>query len=150
MQSTAALRIAMLDLLAADATTLAPAMDGNKVALVKAPFSPSENTVIGDLTLADFVGSTPLVCGTGTQPTGLDPFTNDNLCDIKSPAGGFRWETTDVTNLPQTIYGFALLSNDLSTLLACAVFTTPIVLTAVNQVVDGLSVQLRNPANTLV
>ena len=108
MQTTLAVREKAATLLAADATTLAPAADGNEIALVKAAFTPAESNVLADLTFADFDGSAPIVCGTGTQPTGLDPNTNDTLITIKPPAGGFRFATTGITNLPQTIYGFAL------------------------------------------
>ena len=50
------LRLFIADLLAADTTSgLSPASP-LKVALVKAPFVPSENLLAGDLTLATFTG----------------------------------------------------------------------------------------------
>lgn len=149
MQATATLREKMAQLLAADVATLAPAADANIVALVKAIFTPTEATVVGELDLADFDGSTPLACGTGTQPEGLDPLTADALITLKSPVGGWRWETTGVTNLPQTIYGFALLNDDGTVLLACERLTTPIVLNAVNQVLTLGAIGLRQLANSL-
>jgi hypothetical protein len=136
MQTTLALREKAAQLLAADATTLAPATDANKMVLCKANFPETEQVVVGDITPADFDGSTPLLAGTGTQSEGLDPITNAARITIKSPVGGWRWETTGITNLPQTIYGVALMSNDLSVVLAVERFDTPIVLTAVNQVID--------------
>lgn len=128
-------RLQLGELLAADATTLAP-VTGNKVALVMDPFTPEETMVPGSLTLATFDGSTPIVAGTGTQPAGLDPATGDQIITIKEPAGGFRWETSGVTNLPQTIYGYALLTNDLATLLAVATLPTPVTLQIAGQQIN--------------
>ncbi len=124
-----------MKLLAADATTLAP-VTANKIALVKAPFSPSGTTVLSDLVLADFDGSTPKSGVAGTQPEGVDPATGAVIIDISPGAGGWRWETTGLTNLPQTIYGFALIDDGATTYLAGALLATPIVLSAVNQRVD--------------
>lgn len=150
MQSTAALRQAMAILLAADTATLAQAANENIIALVKAAFNPSEDTIAADLTLADFDGSTPLDCALGTQPSGLDPNTNDVIISLEPAAGTFRFETTGVTNLPQTIYGFALLNAAGTTLWACEAFDDPITLTAVNQVIELEEVNLRQLANTLI
>lgn len=149
MQTTLAVREKAAQLLAADATTLAPATDANIVALVKAPFTPLESTVVGDLTLADFDGSTPLACGVGTQAEGLDPNNSDAIITLKAPVGGWRWETTGVTNLPQTIYGYALTNDDGSILLGCATLSTPLTLTAVNQVLDVGPITIRQLANSM-
>jgi len=149
MQATRALREKMAQLLAEDPDTLAPPADANVIALVMAEFTPSEGTVLGDLTLADFVTSTPLAVVVGTQPEGLDPNNADALITLSPPAGGFRWETTALTNLPQTIYGFALLNDALDTLLACEVLEEPVTLTAVNQVVELGAIGFRQIANSL-
>lgn len=149
MIPTLAIRNAAMDLLAADAATMAPPANANKMALVKAAITPSEDLEFADLTLADFDGSTPISAGLGTQPTALDPSTTDSVMDVKVPAGGFRWETTGVTNLPQTIFGYVLLDNGLTTLLAAAAFDTPVVLTAVGQRVEGLDATLTLVANSI-
>lgn len=149
MQSTRALREKMAQLLAADATTLAPAADANIVALVMAAFTPGEGMVVGDLTLATFDGSTPLAAGVGTQPEGLDPNTADAIITIKSPVGGWRWETTGVTNLPQTIFGYALLNDDGTVLLGADTLPDTITLTAVNQVIQLPDVSFREIAGCL-
>ena len=128
-----AIRLTVGSLVAADATYLAPAADANKIALVKASFTPDENLVIGDVTLADFDGSTPLLVGVGAQNVGLNPATGDQRITLKDPAGGFRWVTTGLTNLPQTIYGAILMNNAGTTLLAMEVFDTPLVLQEVGQ-----------------
>lgn len=122
-------------LLAADTTTLAPAT-ANKIALIKAPFTPQESLVVADLTLADFGGSTPIAGAAGAQAVAIDPATGDQIITIKDPAGGYRWVTTNLTNLPQTIYGYCLLDTTLATLLAVQTIPTPVGLTAVGQQVD--------------
>lgn len=149
MFSTRALRQQALKLLAADPTTLAPAADANQMALVMNEINPGEALTFADCTLATFDGSTPLLCGLGTQPTGSDPFTDAEVVSLKAPAGGFRWETTGTTNLPQTIYGYVLLNNAMDTLLAAARFDNPIVLTAADQVIEGLNATMQLAANTI-
>lgn len=149
MTPTLALREKAMQLLAADAATLAPATDANVIALVKAAFTPSEQLAAGDLDLADFDGSDPLEGVTGTQPESLDPQTNDSLVDISPPAGGYRWETTGITNLPQTIYGFALFNNDLSTILASELLDVPQVMTAINQSIVVPRPDLRQLAGSI-
>ena len=149
MFATKAIREQALKLLAADSTTLAPAALANMMALVMAPIAPSEALTFADLTLATFDGSTPIACGTGTQPTGEDPFSGAEVLSIKVPAGGFRWESTGVTNLPQTIYGYVLLDNALAVLLASAAFDAPITITAVDQVIESLNATMQLAANTI-
>lgn len=127
-----ALRLALGELLAADVATLAPVV-GNKIALIAANFDPGEDLVVGDLTLATFDGSTPLVLGSGVQPVGIDPATEDQRITMKDPAGGLRWEVTGTTDLPQNIFGFAMLDTTLADLLAVEAFDLPITLTEVGQ-----------------
>jgi hypothetical protein len=122
-------------LLAADTTTLAPAT-ANKIALVKAPFVPAEDLALGDLTLADFDGSTPIAGSTGAQPVAIDPATGDQIITIKDPLGAYRWVTSGITNLPQTIYGYALVDNAAAVLLATALLPVPVTLTAAGQQID--------------
>jgi len=130
-----AIRESLGALLAADTAWLAT-VTANKISLVMAAFTPSEDLVFADLTLATFDGSTALSAGTGEQQVGNDPLTNEQLVTIKEPAGGWRWETSGVTNLPQTIYGFALSDNTLATLLATALLDTPITLTEAGQEIN--------------
>jgi hypothetical protein len=113
--------------------------------LVKAAFAPAEDIAFAGLTYADFDGSTPIVCGTGTQPVGIDPATQDQKITIKAPAGGFRWETSGITNLPQTIYGYALVDNADAVLLAMALLPTPLLLTEI-----GDEINLGAPELTIV
>lgn len=148
MQATQAIRNAAMALLAADTATLAAA-SANKMALIMTNFTPSEQSVVTDFTLADFTGHNPISVTAGAQPEGLDPTTNDSVIDLSPPAGGFRWVTADAVNLPQTIYGYALLDNTLATVLACELLPTPVVLTAAAQVIDLGDTRLTLPANSI-
>jgi hypothetical protein len=149
MQSTLALRDKMATLLAADIATLAVAANPNMIVLIKAAFTPGENMPFGSLVPADFDGSSPLAVGLNAQPEALDPATSDSRITLKPPAGGWRWQTSGVTNLPQTIYGVALMVNDLSSYYASQLFPVPIVLTATDQVIDIGPLELLLPAGSL-
>lgn len=133
----------MVDLLAADTTSFANGVNADlpgHVILIKEAFTPSPD--IDPLALqaieADFTGYTTggISSSTGTQNTAMDPLTSDYLLQLKQPAGGFRWETTGTTNLPQTIYGYAVLDLDTPRCYWSALFDTPVVLTAQNQTVQ--------------
>lgn len=127
----------------ANAVPLDQATALNRVALIKAPFTPDENLAYADLTLADFDGSTVLTVALGAQQVGVDPISGQQLITILEPAGGWRWITTGVTSLPQTIYGFALFdSTGPGPLLAVELLPTPIDLTAVGQQINLGSVTL--------
>jgi len=131
-----AVRLKFGSLLAADATTLAPAMDANEVSLISENVALTENLVTADLTFATFTGSDALEAGTGEQQVGIDPQTLQQIITIKEPAGGWRWITTDAVNLPQTIYGYALTKTALGELLGVALFNTPITLTEAGQQIN--------------
>jgi hypothetical protein len=131
-------------LLAADATTLNPAAgDELEMVLLMADFAPAPNLVIGDLTLATFDGSGALSCAAGAPFVATDPLTGEKVITPREAAGGWRWETTGVTNLPQTIYGAALVSDDQATLFGVDHFDTPIVLTAADQEINLGTEQFR-------
>lgn len=142
-------RLQLGELLAADDTTLAPATDANKVALIASPFTPSENLVIGDLTLATFTGSTPLAGATGTQQVGVNPATGDQIITIKDPAGGYRWECSATPTAPETIYGFALMDNAGAVLLAVEAFDTPITISASGEEINLGTVKMTMVADPL-
>lgn len=149
MFASQALRDKAMALLAADASTLAPVANNIYLALVKGPFVPSEALAFADITLADFDGSTAIGVTLGTQPEALQPGTLDSVIDLSPPVGGFRWVTTGLTNLPQTIYGYVLLDHAKTTILASALFTSPIVLTIAGERVDDLATKLTLFANSV-
>jgi len=120
-------------LLGSDTTTLAPAANALKVLLLKANFTPDPGLVIGDLVEADFDGYAAILAALAALPESLDPATGDSLLTVGPPAGGFRWETTGLTNLPETIFGFALTNNGKTTLYGCELLTPPIILNGINQ-----------------
>lgn len=129
-------RLLLGTLLAADATSFAPAALANKVALIKAAFNGNEDLIATDLTRADFTGSGALGGVVGAQQTGLDPATGQQIITLIEPLGGWRWVTTNAANLPQTIFGYAVFDSTLATLLAVNVFLVPISLTASGQVIN--------------
>jgi hypothetical protein len=133
-----AVRLQLGVLLAADPTTLAPAGTGNKVAVIIAPFTPVETLVAADLTLATTNGLAAVVCATGTQAAGLDPVTGAQIITlIPGAAPGFYWLTSGTFPPSITVYGYALLDNAETTLLAVAPLNTPVVLTQTGQVLDA-------------
>lgn len=108
-----------------------------KVVPIKAPYTYTPNLVLADLTLADFDGSTP-IAQDAVPSTYTDPLTGDSVIALTAPAGGFQWVTSGVTNLPQTIYGYALTDAAGTTLVAVTdPLTTPIPLTATGQGIDA-------------
>lgn len=149
MNGVRALNQAMMTALAAQATTLAPATDANVIALVIASFSSSESTVLADLTLASGDGLDPIEGVTGTQLVGNNPATNQITITIKEPAGGWHWQLTGTPVAPITVYGYALLKNDLSVLYATAVLPTPVVVSTIGDIVDIGSSTLVLPIGAL-
>lgn len=132
-----AVRLRLGTLLAADATTLAPASDANMVALVVAPFTLSETLAIGDLTLASDHGLAPIACATGAQEVALLPSSFAQIITLKPGAtSGFRWVTSGSFPPSITIYGFALTDNGGTTLLAAQTLDAPVVVTDVGQQLD--------------
>jgi len=105
-----------------------------EIALVREPFSPGLALVYGDLTLANFTGSSQKTWDPGLWA--FDPATGLITFYPTTPAGGYQWETADTVNLPQTIYGYALLDQDSTTLYFSELLATPLELTAANQLIS--------------
>lgn len=123
-------------LLATDTTTLDQATDALKVTLIMANFTPGPDTDIGSLTVATFTGSGAKLAGTGAAQNFRDPSTGQQVVQLKEPAGGWHWQATDAVNLPQTIYGFVVTSNDLSETFGSYKFPVPIQLLSAGDGVD--------------
>jgi hypothetical protein len=141
MQPARALWEQISTLLSADTTYLANAA-AMKVALVKATFVPGLDTVLANLTLAAFTGSTPLSCGTGTQLVFYDPLTNTRVIEVKAPAGGFHWACTVTPAPAETIYGIALTDNAGAVLIGTMLLPTPITISAAGQGLDVANIRL--------
>lgn len=144
-----ALRLKLGTALAADSTSLAPAVTANEIKLYKEDFTPDESLVAGDMVEADFDGYAAIVGATGSQQTGIDPVTGEQIVTIKEPLGGWRFITTGVTNLPMTIYGFGLQITGGGALLAVERLATPVTLTESGQEVNLGTCKLRFVLNPM-
>lgn len=121
-------------LLGADSITLSKSSGGvNKILLIKEPFTPASNLDPTTLTEADFDGYAAREVLTGGLPQSIDPATGDSLITAPPDTTPYLWETTGVTNLPQTIYGFVLTNIDKTVLYGSALLPANVTLTAVNQ-----------------
>lgn len=144
MLPVTSIRQAIADLLAADTTTFAQAVTAVKLALVKNDFTEDENLVMGDFTKADFDGYADIAGVLGAQQVGIDPNTNEFVLTIKEPAGGWRWECTGGTGLPQSIYGFICFAPGGSGVLLCMKrFDEAIAITASGQYIDIGNAEVR-------
>lgn len=131
-----ALRLKFGTLLAADAATLAPAADANVMVLFMNDIQVNEDLVAADLTEADFTGYAEIAGAVGGQQVGVDPVTGDQVITILAPAGGYRWECTGAPAEPQPIYGYALMNEAKTTLLAATRFDVPITVANVGDFID--------------
>lgn len=116
MNPTTALLDALATMLATDPATLAHATNPCKVHLAKNAFNSTPTTVLADLVEADFDGYAALAAGLGAQQMFVDPTSGQRVVQMQEPAGGWHWETTGTTALPQTIFG-AYLTNTAGTVL---------------------------------
>lgn len=135
--------------IATDTTILAAALFLT-VALVAAPFVPGAGLLVGSLVLASFTGSTPKANTTAVMLKYTDPATTEWLIEVPPPVGGWHWQVvTNVTNLPQTIYGYALLDSTGAILYGTALLPAPRLLTAIGQGIDLPPVNFRLNAQAL-
>jgi len=123
-------------LLATDATTLAHATLAVHVHLFVNTATPGPGSVVGDFTEATFDGYAPLDADVGPQQEFVDPITGNRVVQLIEPLGGWHWETTGVTDLPQTVYGFFVTDNADTVLYGAARLDDPFPLTASGQAVD--------------
>lgn len=136
MKPSRALANTLSTLLAADTALLANAT-AMKVGLITAPFTPSIDRVMGDLTICALTGLVPLAGVAGAQLEDVDALTGELKVEIKAPAGGFRWETGGGTTYPVTVYGFALGNNAMAVLHGTHTLDQPITLNADNQAITA-------------
>jgi hypothetical protein len=126
---------AIASLLANDATTLAN-MTALHVHLAQAPFTPTPALDPTTLVEANFGGYAVLDPTAGAQSVFLDPVTGLRTVELKSPIGGWHFQTTGTTNLPQTIYGWYVTDHTDAVLYGSGLLSTPVPLTAVGQGFD--------------
>lgn len=127
----------IIDAAAADAAFLGNA-DEMLVRLAKEPFNPSLELTLGDLTEADFDGYAEIEAGPNAQQVFFDVSSGFWLIQINEPVGGWTWESTGVTNLPQTIHGYYLVDDTGTILLGSELLPAPVTIDASGQ---GLSIQ---------
>lgn len=114
------------NLLATDATTLAPAVGGVAVHLAVNAFSPSPSLSLASLTEATFPGYAAKNAGTGAQQLFGDPATQNLIVQLLEPAGGWTWLSTGVPTPAQTVFGYYVTDNAGTTLYGSALLATPI------------------------
>jgi len=120
------------------------------VALVIAPFVPGAGIVLADLTLATFTGYAAIANTSAVILAYTDPATGEWIIEVPTPAGGWHWQViTNTTNLPQTVYGFALLDNTGAIVYGTALLPAPVLLNAIGQGLDVPAVTFRLSAAAL-
>jgi len=122
MMATAEIVNRMAELLGADTVTLAAPTTFVALHLAKEPFTPGPNLELTDLVEADFDGYVELHAASAATQVYTDPQTGETIIQVREPAGGWFWETSGETNLPQTIHGVYLTSPDGLTLHASGLF----------------------------
>lgn len=136
LKPSAALRPNGVGLIAADAGTLAPAMNANHVHLIKVPFVPDYSTTFNSMNEATFTGGAAKSAGTGTQPNFRDPVTGNFVIDLKEPAGGWVWICTADPVSPETIYGVIITDNADAVTLGSGLLDNPVTISASGDAVD--------------
>lgn len=112
-----------------------------KVGLIGAPFNPSIDLRMADLTICAQTGLEPIAGVPGPQNESIDVDTGRPRVDVKVPAGGFRWETPVGFTGPLSVYGYALGNRAFTVLYATHLLGAPIILTAVNEAITAPRLQ---------
>jgi len=111
--------------------------------LFKNDIEPDPTTLIGDITDADFDGYADVAVEEAIATIGIDALTGNRRVVVLQAAGGSVFQVSGgVTNLPQTIYGWALLNNAKTAIVGIERFETPIVLANIDDMltIDNVSV----------
>ncbi len=95
------------------------------VTLIKASFTPGLDLDPATVTPADFTGSAAKHAASASTQVYLDSTTGEYIMQVNEPAGGWHWQATNTTNLPQVIYGYMVTSADGSTLIGSELFDEP-------------------------
>jgi len=128
MVPSRAIDASVAELLAADTNNLSQAANALKVFPIKAAFVPGPDLDTALLSKADFDGSTALLVGLNDQDTYFDPVSGQYKIKLIEPAGGWTWECTGTTNLPQTIHGYLVTKNDGTTLIGSDLISPTVLL----------------------
>lgn len=140
----------MMELLGADTATLntTGSPTDAKVGLFINDFAPNAAMVLADLTEATFDGYVQIPADGHPHPQSLDPSNGNSRVTLLPSAGGWHWETTGLTDLPQTVFGYFVIGHGVLLNLAKR-FETPIVLTGANQSIDIQRIGMQQSFNSL-
>lgn len=123
-----------------------PGSDPSDIGLVPivAPFAPSVNLVVSDLTypaLGVFDQRT-IMCGSVVQRRIVNTAGEQGI-QLQEPVGGFTWTTADLAAGPVTVYGFAvtrIVNSAAVALFATGMLITPVTLTLLLQTIQASSI----------
>lgn len=116
-----------------------------QVRLIRTEFTPSPDLLLADLDFCDFTGSAAKHAGSASTQTTIDPATGDQIVQVVEPLGGWHWACSGAgpLGLPQTVYGYALLSADGTELIATERLAEAVTIAASDQSVDIGQVRFR-------
>lgn len=135
---------AVVNAMIADTDWLAHAVGGVSdvgLALIVAPFTPSPDIAISDLTFATdgtFLQNAVILCQSPDQLLVVDAAGNPGIM-LDEPAGGFTWQLDVLPGGPLTVYGVALCRQLVATptnLYATAALPTALEMNIVGQTVQ--------------
>lgn len=127
MQAADMIEFAAMDLLANDTATL-NAVARPKLHLAKAAFVPGPGLLLAGLTEADFTGYAAVPVAAGAWNVFRDPNSGLIWVEAPIPAGGWHFDVTGTTNLPQTIFGWYVTDDGDTDLYGSELFDDPILL----------------------
>lgn len=114
-----------------------------EVRLIVEPFTPTAYLEVDDLTYASFDGGEPKAPDSNPQNI-TSPSTGMPGLLLREPAGGFNYVCSGTTDLPQTVYGWAVI--DSGGLLAfCDLLDEPVVISEVGDFVTLSAILGYNP-----
>lgn len=150
MQPTSLLANQVSNLVATDVSQLANA-SAPKVHLAAASFAPSLSLLLAGLTEATFTGYAAMAAGSsGAQIRYFDPVTGNALVELKPPIGGWVFNCTANTSLPQTIYGYYVTDNGSANLYGTALMPNgSVTLTASGQAIELPNVRFTFPPSPM-
>jgi len=142
----------MNGLYAIDETTWGDPSSATHIQLIQSEFVPSAELTLADVTLADFDGSTPIAVPIAPQIQVVDSGTGRLGILLKEPVGGYKFICSGATNLPQTIYGWAVTDDaDSDHILWSELLPVPKVIASAGDFVELtalLGYQVINPYNS--
>jgi len=146
MIPTSVLTESVPELVAADTTLLATALDAPKVHLIIDGFTPGLLTDFAALTPATFAGSTAKSATVGAQQAYYDPVAQKWTVQLNEPVGGWTWECTATPGAPETVLGFCVTNQADDVTYGSGLFDSPVTINAVGQAVILPFVRMQLPA----